>query len=237
MEIKNVAIATIRPWNLKNALKLKELLSDKYEVYIYHSADELREDTLRKIEPTYIFFPHWSWKVPESIYSNYECIGFHMSDLPFGRGGSPLQNLIKEGIHRTKITAFRITKDLDAGDIYLKRELFIGLGSAEEIYMLASEIIFFDMIPYILTHRPTPEKQKGEITYFRRRKPEQSDLKRSGAKDLRDIYDFIRMLDAEGYPRAFIRVGDFKIIFSEAHLKHDRIVGRFEIIEDEQEKS
>ena len=30
----------------------------------------------------------------QEIHENYKCIIFHMTDLPFGRGGSPLQNLI-----------------------------------------------------------------------------------------------------------------------------------------------
>ena len=46
-----------------------------------------------------------------------------MTDLPFGRGGSPLQNLIERGIKQTKISAIKCVKELDGGDIYLKRDL------------------------------------------------------------------------------------------------------------------
>ena len=34
--------------------------------------------------------------------------------------------------------------------------------------------------------------------------------------DKKKLYDFIRMLDAEGYPKAFIDCGDLKIKFSKA---------------------
>ena len=59
-----------------------------------------------------------------------------MTDLPFGRGGSPLQNLITRGISKTKISALRCNEEIDAGPIYLKRPLSLH-GSAEEIYQLA----------------------------------------------------------------------------------------------------
>lgn len=32
---------------------------------------------------------------------------FHMTNFPYGRGGSPLQNLMKRGHHTTTITALR----------------------------------------------------------------------------------------------------------------------------------
>ena len=57
------------------------------------------------------------------IYENYESILFHMTDLPYGRGGSPLQNLITNKIYNTKITAIKVSKELDEGDIYLKKIL------------------------------------------------------------------------------------------------------------------
>ncbi|HEE8995621.1 TPA: hypothetical protein R2H68_001640, partial [Campylobacter jejuni] len=97
----------------------------------------------QKINPKYIFFPHWSFIIPDEIYQNYECIVFHMSDLPFGRGGSPLQNLILQNIKKTKISALKVCKDLDAGDIYLKCKLDISKHSAQKIYKKASKIIFF----------------------------------------------------------------------------------------------
>lgn len=234
MHRKRIVIATVKKWNIENAFKLKNMLSGDCEIYIFKSKEELEFKNLHSIKPTYIFFPHWSWQIPESIFAKYKCVGFHITDLPFGRGGSPLQNLIERKIYKTKITAFRIGKEIDAGDIYLKRDLFIGLGSAEEIYMFVSEIIFFDMIPYIIRNNPNPQKQKGEVIYFKRRSPLQSDLLKSGISNLQEAYDFIRMLDADGYPKAFIKLGKLKIEFSEVHKKYDRVVGRFEIIEEDE---
>ena len=59
---------------------------------------------------------------------------FHMTDVLYGRGGSPLQNFIIRGHKETKLTAMKCVKELDAGPVYLKEFLSL-LGNAEEIYM------------------------------------------------------------------------------------------------------
>ena len=56
--------------------------------------EELTEARVASIGPSKTCFLHWSWKVPAEILETYECVCFHMTDVPYGRGGSPLQNLI-----------------------------------------------------------------------------------------------------------------------------------------------
>ena len=70
-----------------------------------------------------------------------------MTDLPYGRGGSPLQNLIVRGHSETKISALKVEKKLDTGDIYLKKNLSLE-GSAQKIFQRANTSII-DMIKEI----------------------------------------------------------------------------------------
>lgn len=167
-----------------------------------------------------IFFPHWSWKIPPVVYEHFECIIFHMTDVPFGRGGSPLQNLIVRGFTETQISALRCVEELDAGPVYLKRPLSLG-GTAEEILLRADRIIE-DMIVEILQSRPEPSPQMGEPTHFSRRKPEDGDI--SPTADLQRVHDTIRMLDADGYPPAYIDVGDLRLEFSRSSLRLGEVV-------------
>ena len=169
---------------------------------------------LRAISPRYIFFFHWSWKVPVEILQEYECIGFHMADLPYGRGGTPLQNLILRGHKETMLSAFRLADEMDAGPIYLKENLSLE-GSAENIYLRAS-LLAAQMVRRILEENPQPVPQEGEPTVFQRRKPADSEL--TGVEGLQALYDGIRMVDAEGYPRAFVEHGGFRYQFSNARL-------------------
>jgi methionyl-tRNA formyltransferase len=78
-------------------------------------------------------------RVPAEIVERFECICFHMADVSYGRGGSPLQNLILRGHHSTVLTALRIIDELDAGPTYLKKPLSLE-GCAQDIYERAANI-------------------------------------------------------------------------------------------------
>jgi methionyl-tRNA formyltransferase len=181
---------------------------------------ELNRESLEKLRPRYIFFLHWKWKVPESIINKYECICFHMTDVPYGRGGSPLQNLIVRGHRHTKLTALRMVEELDAGPVYVKEDLCLE-GNAENIYIQASRLSA-QMISFIIENQIEPYPQEGKPTFFKRRTPEQSKI--TEFQDLQTFYDFIRMLDAKGYPKAFLEYKGVRYEFSRAELYDGKIV-------------
>jgi len=181
--------------------------------------EELTVDLVVRLVPRYVFFLHWSWRVPAEIVGDYECVCFHMTDVPFGRGGSPLQNLIVRGYRRTKLTALRMVEAFDAGPVYLKADLSLA-GSAEEIYLRASHLSA-RMIGQLIERQPTPTPQQGEPIVFKRRRPDES---RIGARlSPTKLYDFIRMLDAEGYPRAYVEHAGYRWELSSATLEQGEV--------------
>jgi methionyl-tRNA formyltransferase len=148
-----------------------------------------------------------------------------MTDLPYGRGGSPLQNLIVRGISETQLTALRCVAAVDAGPIYIKRPLSLS-GTAEDILLRAANLTE-EMIEYIVREQPKPTAQIGEVTVFRRRLPEEGSL--ADLDDLEKIFDYIRMLDADGYPNAFIETAAFRFSFSRASLSSEAVVAEVKI--------
>ena len=46
-------------------------------------------------------------------------------------------------------------------------------------------------------------------------------------KKLENVYNFIRMLDAENYPKAFIKLNNFKISFMKAKKSSNKIIGEY----------
>lgn len=64
-----------------------------------------------------------------------------MTDVPYGRGGSPLQNLILAGHADTQLTALKMVEEMDAGPVYAKRPLSLE-GKAQDIYEKAGELSF-----------------------------------------------------------------------------------------------
>lgn len=215
---KRIVIAT--PHHRFDLLQERLASHEAIEILRIRDRDALTAEALRAFDPAYVFFPHWSWKIPREIHEEFECVIFHMTDLPFGRGGSPLQNLIVRGLEETRLSALRCVEEMDAGPIYLKRPLSL-LGAAEEILIRAGEIIA-DMILTISLDAPVPVPQSGEVVSFDRRKPADGSLLKAGS--LRATFDLIRMLDAEGYPNAFADVGPFRLEFDRASLHPDMVV-------------
>ncbi len=207
---KSYVVATTKDWNV-NLFNIKVgRLSGHWELLT--RPEDLSLSRLREINPRYIFFPHWSWIVPSEILAEFECVCFHMADVPYGRGGSPLQNLISRGHKRTKLTALKMVEELDAGPVYGKLELELA-GTAEEIFSCAAELCY-EHISRIIADEPTPVPQEGDVVVFSRRRPCDSELPQSA--ELGKLYDHIRMLDAPTYPKAFIEYGDFVIEFARA---------------------
>lgn len=202
--------------------KLNDLKIGQFHLF---DAEDFNVDNIKKLKPKKIFFPHWSKIIPEEIFSNTDCVIFHMTDLPFGRGGSPLQNLISRGIYKTKISALKCTKELDGGPIYLKKDLALS-GNAAEILNNCS-IIIYDMIIDIVSKNLEPVAQKGEVVMFKRRTPSESNLE--NIEELTQIYDYIRMLDAEGYPHAFVETNEFIFEFTNAQILKDEVTANVRI--------
>ena len=213
-------IATIKPWNVAAFERRRPELPGEWHLITEKS--DLTADGLGAIAPRYVFFPHWSWLVPEEITQGFECVCFHMTDVSFGRGGSPLQNLIVRGHQETQISALRMVPELDAGPVYLKRPLSLE-GSAGEIFERFADIVF-GMIADIVSGEPEPRPQEGEATHFERRTPGQSELPEDAR--IEELYDHIRMLDAETYPRAYLERGSIRMEFSGAALYGDRLEAR-----------
>ena len=204
--------ASNRPWAINAFLEDRAGLKGNWLI-VKNTKDLLR--ALSVMQPRYIFFPHWSQLVPAEITEMYDCVCFHMTDVPFGRGGSPLQNLIKRGFKLTKLTALKMEKQLDAGPVYKKDELNLD-GSAEQIFMRMAKLAI-EQIKYIIEKNPTPIAQsKEKKEYFKRRDRADSEIKEE--QSIEELFDHIRMLDAPGYPKAFLNKNSFIFEFSQASV-------------------
>lgn len=212
----NILIVSEKLWN-KELLGWLQSAMPQYTFCLIFKKEGFTIEQIDSISPIKIFIPHWSYIIPPSIFEQYECIVFHMTDLPYGRGGSPLQNLIVRGLTSTKLSALRVEAGLDTGAVYLKKDLSL-LGTAEEIFIRANNQIE-KMIVEIIQNDLQPISQVGEPVVFKRRKPEQSDM--SELEKTEDVFNYIRMLDAEGYPHAYIEKGSFIYEFTRASMKAD----------------
>lgn len=204
------AYVSTKPWD-KRAFQLAFSTSNDWR--FADSPEALK--IILSLKPEYIFFKHWPHRVAKDVLDAAECVCFHATDLPFGRGGSPIQNLIAAGHRTTKLTALRMTEELDAGPIYLKQPASLE-GSAQDIFERMATLSI-EMALEIVSGKLKPTPQIGTITVFKRRTPAESEI--TASDNLEKLYDKIRMLDAETYPNAFLRVGDVKIELKNARLE------------------
>ena len=214
--MENILIVSEKSWN-KELVSYLQSTMPQYAFYLISQKEDFTVERIGSISPVKIFIPHWSYIIPSAIFERYECIVFHMTDLPYGRGGSPLQNLIVRGLTATKLSALRVEVGLDTGPVYLKMDLSLS-GTAEEIFVRVNKLVG-KMIVEIIQNNLQPVPQEGDPVVFKRRKPEQSDM--SGLEKLEEIFDYIRMLDADGYPHAYIENGEFRYEFTRASIKAD----------------
>ena len=150
----NYIFASNKSWHLDYFLENRQRLKGNWSIATC-GADV--EEQAHNLNPRFIFFPHWSEIVPSSLFDKYECVCFHMTDVPYGRGGSPLQNLIVRGHKNTVISALKMNRDIDAGPVYMKRELELS-GSALTIFKRSAPI-YFEMITQIIAKEITPTEQ------------------------------------------------------------------------------
>ena len=149
-------ILSEKPWHRDMAQHLKDACGGEW-VHL-NSREDFTVEALEELNPSYVFIPHWSYIIGPEIYDRYRCVIFHMTDLPYGRGGSPLQNLIANGVPYTKISAIECGPGIDTGNVYLKSPLQLH-GTAREIFERAA-IVREGMIYTIITQNPTPQPQE-----------------------------------------------------------------------------
>lgn len=177
--------------------------------------EDLNQKTLRDNGINIIFFPHWSWFVDEDITKEYTCICFHSSPVPYGRGGSPVQNMVFRGHQATEIVALKMNTSVDGGPVYIRKNISL-LGGGEEVYRRIY-ITVIELIKELINKLPKPVAQEGTVTSFKRRKKEESKLSLLELPEF--IFDKIRILDIDGYPPAYIDIGNYRLTVSHPVLR------------------
>lgn len=180
---------------------------------IYKCQDDLR--SLLESNVDIVFFPHWSWVVPDEIIDKFTCVCFHSTPLPYGRGGSPIQNMVLNGHRDSQVVALKMTNQLDAGPIYLRQDVSL-IGGGEEVFRRIYQTTI-SMMKSLLTFLPSPTEQEGEVTIFTRRQSDDSKLDMDDSID--NIFDKIRILDVDNYPPAYIEIGDYKLTFTHPSMR------------------
>ena len=209
-----IVICSCKSW-----FKLNPSIGEKHIVKYFQNKDELSHKALVEFKPDYVFFTHWNWIVKDDIHESFNCVVFHTAPLPYGRGGSPIQNLILEGFDKAPVCAIKMTRELDSGPIYGSSIISLA-GPLKDIFSRIN-VAINELINEILENNPSAVPQLGEPHVFKRLTIE--DNKIPVGLELKEIYDRIRMVDHDEYPNAFITYDNVKIEFSGAKIVNETL--------------
>lgn len=207
----SILVDTPQGWIFPWSILLKEsLIQDGHSVILVHSQEEIPDGEIA-------FFLGCTRIVKSRFLArNSNNIVVHPSDLPRGRGFSPLAWQILEGENDIPVCLFEATADVDAGPIYLRDVIHLeGTELNEDIKKLQGEKTLDMCLRYVREHHAiTPELQDGEPTFYPKRTALDSEL--DIHKTLLDIFPLLRIVDNERYP-AFFYMNEKKYILRIEH--------------------
>ena len=127
----------------------------------------------------------------------------HESELPLGKGFSPVQWQVIAGMDEIPVSLIEAVDPVDSGDIYGMTKIKLTGDELMPEIRLAQAEASKELIVSFLNEFPSVSKrsQAGESTYFRRRCREDDRL--NPDKTIREQFNQLRVADNDMYPAYF----------------------------------
>lgn len=182
-------------WFCEYAEKLsKELEADRHKVSYVHDSQELQGGDI-------CFLLSCTRLVKKERLQLYRHnIVIHASDLPRGKGFTPLKWQIIEGKNDIPITLFEAVEEMDAGNYYFKEIIhFEGHELLDELHEIMGNKICSMAMRYVLESESLIGiKQEGTETIYSRRTVEDDELDIS--QSIESQFNQLRIADNERFP-------------------------------------
>ena len=198
---RSIAILSDRTSWLNDYIQelMLDWLAAGHRVQWVHDKKELRPGD-------FCFYLSCGQIVPANILSQYRHnLVVHESDLPRGKGWSPLTWQILEGKNRIPATLFEAAEKVDSGVIYAQDWMeFEGYELIDELREAQAKVTiglckrFIDGYPQICEEA---REQVGEGSFYSRRREMDSALDPS--QSLEAQFDLLRVVDNQRYPAFF----------------------------------
>jgi methionyl-tRNA formyltransferase len=203
-----ILVDNINSWIIPYAKKLEENLNRiGHTVNLFHLAEEI-------VEGDILCLLSCEKKIKQLNLNKYNLI-VHESNLPSGKGWSPLTWQVLEGENKIPVTLIEATDSFDSGEIYLQKHLVLEghelVDELRELQGTATIDIILEFITNIKTIQSV--KQIGEETFYPRRNHSNSEL--DIHKTISEQFNLLRVVDNDRYPAFFIKDGiKYKILIS-----------------------
>jgi methionyl-tRNA formyltransferase len=204
----NIVFFAYREWALKVVDHFNNIESSDINVInVIKSVEEYKFlENLNSDEIDYVILIGWSHIIKQPMLGKFYFLGIHPSNLPEYAGGSPLQHQIIEGITTTQCSLFRITEEIDAGEVLHRSSLSLVGDSMREVFNNLTISSITLLSEFFEGNRTKIQINKdSNNTVYKRRTPDQSkiDFSLISQKNLVPFYNFVRAL-TEPYPNAYL---------------------------------
>ena len=179
----------------------QKLINNGHKVSIYSSEKDLLNGDLA------IFISCTKIISKDGLLKNSSNIVCHPSDLPKGKGFSPIAWEILEGLNEITFTLFEANEEIDDGDFYFKEKVFLKGDELNDDLRKIQANTTFNLIYKYVSQFPKNKSypQNGNETYYIRRTTQDSELDLN--KTINEQFNLLRIVDNDLYPAFFIKNG------------------------------
>jgi methionyl-tRNA formyltransferase len=178
--VTRALVCAASPWAYDACRKVAEQTEGYVAWRIVSALPETpRKEAMRSLlsllgswQPDIVFVLHWHFKIPSWLLKTSQFVNLHATPLPYGRGGSPIENMIARGHTKTVVTAHEMTDGIDAGPIYATSWSISLAGTRDDILGRLVEPSV-ELMRAIALLAITPKAQnEDEVVLFERLSPE-----------------------------------------------------------------
>ena len=184
----------------KNAQLIKKSFNKKFKVQIINNSNKIKKNSFIVVVISY-----YKLIKNENLRLNKNIFVIHESNLPQGRGMSPLFNQILDGKEKITTSVFKCNKIIDDGPIVLKKNFYFPKNLIyDEIkhkQMKNSIFLTKKLINLIKTKKIKLIKQTGRPTYFKKISTSVNKLNLN--KSIKSQIDIIRTRDSKDFKGYF----------------------------------
>lgn len=197
-----ILVDNVKSWIIPFAEELRKqlILSGHKVALIYKASEVIQGDILCLLGCENIF---------KKLDLNKHNLVVHESNLPKGKGWSPLTWQIIEGANKIPVTLFEADNKVDNGLIYDQKHIELtGYELIDQIRYLQGKVTIQLILEFIQKYPNVKGiRQSGKSTYYRKRELNDSEL--DVDKTIREQFNLLRIVDNERYP-AFFEIGRHK---------------------------
>jgi methionyl-tRNA formyltransferase len=179
-----------------------------------------------ELQPHAVFHNGWSWIVPDALLALCPNVTQHPGKLPKDRGGSPIQNQIRNGETWTYANVMKLSAQLDAGPVYEREKISLA-GTADDVWarMTATGVVLSRRFLGNLTNPAYEAKPQADArpTFYKRVTSDQAELRPQDqtAVQMHDIIRAHSETDPNSYVKAaYFKYGEHELVIERSSLGH-----------------